>query len=227
VTEETAMDCDAFRDDLMDVLYGEADDAARRRFDAHAAACAACRRELPELRRLRGDLRAWTVPPQLVGPSRRFGRPALFSWPGLAAAAGLVIALGAALGLSRAELRYDDRGVSLRFGTGADAQAALAAHETDHRREIEALKAALAAEPRGADEPVLQRVQAMIDASESRQATLFDAQLKDFRRETETRRRYDLARVSAGLAYIDGKTGLQSARTNQLVGQILRASQEK
>lgn len=222
------MDCDAYRDDLMDVLYGEADEATRRRWTQHAADCAACRQELPDLKRLRGDLEAWTVPSQLVGPRRSGGRRAIFAWPGVAAAAALVVALGAGLGLSRAELRHDDRGLSLRFGVGAaDATALVAAHEAEHRREIDGLKTAMAAASSPWEDPLLRRVQEMIDQSESRQATLLEAQFRDLRRETDTRRRYDLARVSAGLAYIDGKTGLQSARTNQLVGQILRASQEK
>jgi hypothetical protein len=227
VNEETVMECDGYRDDFMDVLYGEADDATRRRWAEHAARCGACRQEVAGLKGLRGDLQAWKVPPQLVGGRRTLGRAALLSGPGVAAAAALVLALGAGLGLSRAELRYDDRGVSLRFGGAADARSIVAAHDAEHRREIDALKAAVAAAPTPEEDPLLRRVQEMIDLSESRQTTLVEVRLRDLRRETDTRRRYDLAQVRAGLAYIDGKTGLQSARTNQVVGQILRASQEK
>jgi anti-sigma factor RsiW len=220
------MDCEAYRDDLIDVLYGEADDATRRRFSEHAAGCAACRDELPGLRGLRRDLQAWAVPVALVPRPTRL-RLASSDWRGIGAAAALLLALGAGLSLSGAEVRYDADGFALRFG-GAEAavQAALSAHEEEHRREIAALKSAMAPSD-DAEAPILRRVQELIDASESRQAAVLEAGLRDLRRETETRRRYDLARVSAGLAYIDGKTGLQSARTNQLVGQILRASQEK
>ena len=53
------MDCDAFRDDLMDVLYGEADPATAHRFHEHQARCAACREEVGSLRRVRRDLARW------------------------------------------------------------------------------------------------------------------------------------------------------------------------
>ena len=217
------MDCDAFRDDLMEVLYDEADDATRRRFAAHAAGCAACREELTALRALRRDLGAWPVPDALLPAGRPRRRP--LDWPGVARAAALIVALGAALGLSQAEVRYDDHGLAVRFGGAPGLESGLAAHEAEHRMEMEALAARVTAAT--APDPILSRVEALIEASERRQADRLATQAQDLRRETETGRRYDLARVSAGLAYIDGKTGLQSARTNQLVGQILRASQEK
>ena len=50
------MDCDAFRDDMLDVLYGEGGEAAARRVEAHQAACAGLPPEMADLRRLRGDL---------------------------------------------------------------------------------------------------------------------------------------------------------------------------
>ena len=215
------MDCDAFRDDLMDVLYDEADDATRRRFAAHAAACPACRRELPELKALRRDLGSWPVPAALA-PVRS---PRTWAPSTLARAAVLVLALLAGLGLARAEVRYDAHGFAVRFGGTAGVDAALAAHETEHRKEMEALRATVTSAE--TLEPVLSEVRALIEAAERRQEDRLAAQVRDLRLETEAHRRYDLARVSAGLAYIDGKTGLQSARTNQLMGRILRASQEK
>ena len=33
--------------------------------------------------------------------------------------------------------------------------------------------------------------------------------------------------MSAGLSYLEGKTGLQDARTTELMGHVLQASQEK
>ena len=59
------MDCDAIRDDMLDVLYGEGGEAAVRRVEAHQAGCAECRRELASLRRLRGDLAQWRLPERL------------------------------------------------------------------------------------------------------------------------------------------------------------------
>jgi glycosyltransferase involved in cell wall biosynthesis len=47
------------------------------------------------------------------------------------------------------------------------------------------------------------------------------------RERAEAQRRYDLARVSAGLSYLDGKTGQQVARTTELMGYVLQASQKR
>ncbi|HVR70793.1 MAG TPA: zf-HC2 domain-containing protein, partial [Vicinamibacteria bacterium] len=69
------MECNAFRDEMLDVLYGEGDPAARRRFEEHQESCAPCRAELLGLRRLRGQLAAWPLPPALR-PRR--------AWPGRA-----------------------------------------------------------------------------------------------------------------------------------------------
>ena len=43
------MDCAGFRDDMMDVLYGEADAEVSARFEAHRLACGECRQELASL----------------------------------------------------------------------------------------------------------------------------------------------------------------------------------
>src|SRR2546425_1103725 len=106
------MECDRLRDDRLDVLYGEADASTRRRVEEHLASCGACREELTGLKRLRQDLRAWTLPesrgPAFVAPRRAS------LW--LPLAAGFLLALGVGLGWSGAELRYDDRGLGVRLG---------------------------------------------------------------------------------------------------------------
>jgi hypothetical protein len=47
---------------LVAYLYDEIDQQARARFDSHLAACAACRDELREMRRVRGHLASWNPP---------------------------------------------------------------------------------------------------------------------------------------------------------------------
>jgi hypothetical protein len=44
---------------------------------------------------------------------------------------------------------------------------------------------------------------------------------------SEAQRRLDLARMSAGLSYLDGRTGQQVARATELMGAVLQASQQK
>jgi hypothetical protein len=219
------MDCEAIREDILDVLYGEAGEAAARRVEAHQASCADCRRELADLRRLRGDLAQWRLPEHLGS------RPAVPAPPrrlplGLAAAAGLILGATAALAFSGAELRYDQAGVSLRVGREAQARA-LADLERRHQQEMAALRAEVAAVHPPDDRQLLQTVAEMIRESEARQDEARMASLRVLQQRTETQRQYDLARMSAGLSYLDGKAGLQAARTTELVGHLLQASQQK
>jgi hypothetical protein len=219
------MDCEAFRDDMLDVLYGEGGEAAARRFEVHQTACADCRREMAQLRALRGDLAHWRLPEKLGAPAPA-PKPRL-SWA-LAAAASLVLALGASLALSGAEVRYDASGLSVRLGRGgSDTRALLEAQERRQRQEIDALRAQVAA-VRPVDQDALMRaVSDMIRESEVRHDAAIQASLRDLRERTDAQRQYDLARVSAGLSYLDGKAGLQAARTTELMGHLLQASQQK
>lgn len=204
----TTMDCEATRDDLMDVLYGEADAVAEARVERHLERCPSCRDELGAFRAVRTELAAWQAPASAPLVRRRF------AWPALARAAVVAIAFGGGAFLARAP-----------YG-GLEAR--LAAQEERHRQEIAALRATLAAAPaRAADEATLRLVAEMIRQSEARQASAFEATLADFRQRTEAQRRHDLARVSAGFAYLDGRTLQDAARTNELMGYVLQASQKR
>ncbi len=223
------MDCDAIRDDMLDVLYGEEGEAAARRVEAHQATCGACRRELADLRRLRADLAQWRLPERLradlaAAPAARH-RPLR-----LAAAAVLVLALFGGLAWSGAEVRYDASGFSARIGRAGEARA-LAEAERRHREEVAALRgelASLSSAPRPAgDREILRTVADRIRESEARQDAARQASARELWQRTTAQREYDLARISAGLAYLDGKAGLQAARTTELVGHILTASQQK
>jgi hypothetical protein len=222
------MECNTFRDDMLDVLYGEGDAAARRRFERHQDACAACRDELAAMRRLRGELAAWPLPPALRPPA-----PSGRSWRPLAAAAGLIVALGAALGVTGSELRYDAGRVAFRLGR-AEAAAGppavlerIAALEARHRQEIEALRAELRRARQDDQDALVARVSDMLRKSEARQAVLVGTSMASLRDETEARRRYDLAQVGASFSYLEGKTGLQAARTTELMGHVLQAAQKR
>ena len=45
------MDCEAYRDQMLDLLYGEAGEAARRSVEEHQAGCASCRDEMAAFKR--------------------------------------------------------------------------------------------------------------------------------------------------------------------------------
>ena len=219
------MDCDAFRDEMIDLLYGEAAPAATARLEEHQAACRACRDELASFRRLRRDLASWRTPPDLGRAPRRLSA----ARPYLAAAAALVLLVGGGLALRGSELRYEQGRFAFRLGQAPEAVAlstALAAQDERHRREMDTLRATLAAASRS-DEDTLRKVRQMIADSEARQATLVTTGLTRLEERTEARRQYDLAQVGAGLSYLDGKAGLQAARTTELMGHVLQASQKK
>lgn len=209
------MECDALREDLIDVLYGEASPAAVRRVEEHQAACPSCREEMAALHRLRGGLTAWKVPP---GPGATLRRRAVPRPAWLAAAAAVVLALGAGFVWSR----------SAAAGPGgADVRRALEEQEARHHLEIEALKASFARSASESQATLLNRMEDMIRESEARQTFALEASLADFSQKAEAQRRYDLAQVSAGLSYLDGKSGLQAARTAELMGHVLLASQKR
>lgn len=222
------MECDAFREDLLDVLYGEADSETARRFNEHQARCAACREEIASFRRLRLDLDGWAVTPR-----RRLAFPgALRPLRLLAAAAGLLAALGGALVLAKGEIRYPNGQVALRLAAPADQSAEvrrlLAEQEARHRQALAELKASAvrpAALNARLDDDALAEIRRLIKESETRQAAAFAAGLTQLAERSQAQRRVDMAQVGAGLSYLEGKTGLQAARTTELMGKVLLASQ--
>lgn len=221
------MECERFRDDQLDVLYGEADADAVRRVGEHHASCAACRQEMAALRRVRRDVQAWALPERFAPRRAAAARPA----PWLAAAAAVVAALGAGLALFGYELRAEQGALALRRGhERAEVQALLARQESRHRAEMEALRQSLLrghAMPAAAGEDVLRQMEQMVRLSEQRQDARLAARLAATTEEAETRRRYDMARVGAGLAYLEGRTGQDIVRTTELMGRVLQASQQK
>jgi hypothetical protein len=206
------MECTTLRGELMEVLYGEASPATARIVDAHCAACSACRDEFQALRRVRGDLAAWRLPEAGPRSTRRVGRWADSRVWTLASAAALLVALGGLAGFSAAEAR---------FARAMDARDALV------RKEIDAVRAEVRAIPPRDDQAVLAQVDDRIRQAEARQNVLLRAQLTDLTERTESQRRYDLARMSAGLSYLDGRTGQSMARATQLMGYVLQASEKR
>lgn len=227
------MGCEELRDDRLAVLYGEADEDTARRVSEHHAMCSECREEFAAFAGVRRRLAAWPLPEALAGSSRARGawssRPRV--WLGLAAAAGLLLATGAALRLAGASFEYRRGPIAVRLGPGA-ARAELEAQEQRHRRELDELRSTLArvearlSEP-GTDAAVMRRVEQIVRDSEERQSRAVQTRLTSFEERTDAQRRYDLARISAGLSYLDGKTGQHVARTTELMGYMLQASQPR
>jgi hypothetical protein len=219
------MGCEQVRDDRLSVLYGEAEPEALRRVREHHDACRACREEFAALQALRRKLAAWKLPE----PARNVGAPSRERRHlGLAAAAVFVLALGASLRIAGASLEV--RGGPLSFSLGRSEGRPPLADEA--RREVAALRTELRAmEARlaavGSGDTVVRQAEALLASSEDRQTRQLDDRLRRLEERIEAQRRYDIARVAAGLSYLDGKTGQHVARTTELMGYMLQASDRR
>jgi uncharacterized membrane protein len=128
-------------------------------------------------------------------------------------------------------LEYRAGPVTVRLG-GEALGRALQEQERRYRQEIQSLRAAVDAvqarpNPQPVDAELLARVQQLVRENEERQAARLNTSLEDFAARSEAQRRYDLARVSAGLSYLDGKAGQHVARTSELMGYVLQASEKR
>jgi hypothetical protein len=222
---EKTMDCSSFRDDMMDVLYGEADAETDARFEAHRSACASCRDEILSLANVRQNLQSWSV--EARPAPRRFAR---LGWRPLAAAAAVIVAFSTGLLVAKTEVQMRDGAVVVRYApssTGdADLKQELERYMAEQRAEIQSVKSAMSS-PQGAtpgETVFLRRVQDMIRESEARQAMLLQTGLTEIGQRAEAQRRYDLARISQGFSYLESKTGADVAKTNELMSHILKVS---
>jgi hypothetical protein len=219
------MDCDrvgdvAFQGDKMEVLYGEADCAVRDRVEEHLAGCAACREEMAAFQGVRRSLTAWKRP--VARPAFAARGIVVPRW--LAAAALLLLGFGTALGATG----Y----ASLRRALAAQEARAeeIERRQRETARVLEARIDAGARPAPGADALVASldsRIEERLRAAEKAQGDRLDLRLADWEERTEAQRRVDMARVAASLSYLDGRHGQQLARTNELMGYLLEASQKR
>jgi hypothetical protein len=209
----------------IDVLYGSAEAAVARRVGSHVSACAWCREEMAGLESTRQQLRHWSLP---ESSPKEVRRPAL-SW-GLPLAAALLLALGAAVVLRGSEIRHENGRFSFRLGP-AEGDAALRRlleeQDARHQREIALLRASLHDRASSTPGPSRADVHGWIRESESRQQQRLLARLDEFKERSDSQRRLDMARVSAGLSYLDGKNGQHVARTSELMNYMLQASHQR
>jgi hypothetical protein len=220
------MQCNVLSDeDKIDFLYGERDPDRTPRVEDHLAACATCREEVDGLGAARTRLAAWTLPgPALAASPRRLGLAVV-----LPTAAAVILAVSAAFAFRGSEARYEAGHFSFRLGPASDAtlRRLLAEQDERHRRDIEALRATIAVPvPASSETSALggAELARLIRESEARQEQQVSVRLDRFKERVDAQRRLDMARVSAGLSYLDGKNGQQVARTSDLVNYVLQAS---
>lgn len=223
------MQCNVLgEEDKIDVLYGAAEPAVDLLVRQHLAACAACREEMAALEGTRQTLSLWTRS-EAKHPAKAQGVSSWGSLFGLRLAAAVLLALGAALALRGSELRYEAGRVSFRLGPGDDQplRRVIEEQEARHQRELAALRASIEAPSSGAPGLSQVQVEGWIRESEARQSQRFLARFEEFKVVSDTQRRLDMARVSAGLSYLDGKNGQHVARTSELMNYMLQTSYKR
>ena len=67
----------------------------------------------------------------------------------------------------------------------------------------------------------------MLRESENREEARVAKTLARLDQKQDAQRRYDMARIAAGLSYLDGKNGQHVARTTELMGYVLEAAQQR
>jgi hypothetical protein len=75
-----------------------------------------------------------------------------------------------------------------------------------------------------ADEVFMQRVQELLDASETRQQRNLALRITELARDFDLQRKSDLVTIQQGLGQLEGRTQAEAARTRELVNYIVRVS---
>ena len=240
--------CEALRDDLVALLYDDGDPAERSRARDHLAQCVPCRTEYSELKGVRKALGGWDLPLPAPMPQPRVTR----GWfvPGLAAAAGLILGVGlaiagrSALAPAPSPASTASAETSGQFVSFDQLQEVLKNQESRHQAEIADLRRTFTmvsestAPSAGSVATGPQKnvstatnatasaanIERLLKASEERQARMFEARLAGLRTESDLQRQYDMAQIAAGLAYIDSRSVADTARTSELMKNLVRVT---
>jgi anti-sigma factor RsiW len=235
-------------------LYGEIDAECRREVERHLRTCAACAREADALQRVRQDLASWEpaipdlgfeIQPRaaaIVRPSRWAALNALPRWAQVAAALLLVAASAA---IANVQVEYGTQGLSVRTGwmaapatmtvapaspAAADWRPALAALEQSLRREMQEARQTTGSAVRvRAEAPadtaaVLRQMQALVNASESRQRDEMARRLAQTYRDWDIQRRGDIVRIEQRIGTLQGRTFKAEAGQQEVMNLLRRVS---
>jgi hypothetical protein len=74
------------------------------------------------------------------------------------------------------------------------------------------------------EEAFMQRVQELLDASETRQQRNLALRITELARDFDLQRKSDLVTIQQGLGQLEGRTQAEAARTRELVNYIARVS---
>ena len=221
------------QDALLDYLYDEGDPAERVAIATHLQECTTCSVAVLEFQTVRGMLSEWAPPASPLGfrivqdaqrDKATGSRSTAWGWAqGVAAAA--LFAAGMAVS-SQLDVRYGDGALTVRSRSAAPVRAARTASiELPPSGELPPLPDSPST-PSGTLSPdeMLQRVRAMIEASETRQQRELAVRLAQVAREVDTQHRADLVRIQQNLGQMEMETGAQIDQQRQLMDYLVRTS---
>jgi hypothetical protein len=237
---------------LIGYLYGEIEPLQRAAFEAHTATCERCRKELADLEGVRARLQDWTAPDAIrpviharmpsapVVPARPAGVwTAMRDIPVWAQAAAALLVLGASAGMANLDVRYDQRGLTVRTGwfrsVAPSTEVPVAALTAIPRRaDLDALERRLRTEFHGAapvggpggllksdagaaaSAQLLRQVRALIQDSERRQQNELALRIAEVVHEFDSKRGSDLVNIRRAMREIQSDAGAQQYIINDL-----------
>jgi hypothetical protein len=218
------MKCETAKEQLMDYLFSELDEAAGKEMEVHLKDCKTCAQELEEHKNTVDLLEKWPeIEPKhklvFAGPAMGFfhrlkeywmpsaGRSRWLIWGARLAVAAVVIALL----LLRADLRYGNGQLALTIGSESGTEAAK-------------LPSDLAAAVKQLQEQNLYLTSQLIQASEDRQTRLVLTGLAELSDKIDQQRYTDLRYVGESLSHIDRKNEYNFDRTNSILQGLVRVT---
>lgn len=217
-------DCAVYQERLVEAAYGELADVATELLAAHLAGCESCRAESDSLhatrRLLRGALAAPSLDPSSTVVVMPRMAPRSPRWLRLAAAAAILALVAVAFG--RAEIVVGEGGTTVSFRVRGGGAEATSAAETTSAVVLAALR-----ELRARDAQAREALpKALAQEFDRRDITLRESQDLALARlvdEIDRRRAQDLGFVLNQMGSLEQRTGVEMARTQQLLQYAVMA----
>jgi hypothetical protein len=239
--------------------------AERAAFEAHLVSCALCTNELEALRGVRRGLLAWS-PPERTGfqtngrPDSLASRPPsrwsyLNEMPAWAQVAAALLVLGVSAGIANLDIRYDERGLSIRTGWSKPSSATpamqatvnpgtqvapwradLTALEQRIRADLQAMRVSSAVSSRPEVQPVrasavdgelTRKFTALVKESERRQQSELALRVAELLRDVNSQRQADLVKIDYSQRVMQNNLGTEVLKQRDTLNYLIRASQKQ
>jgi hypothetical protein len=245
---------------IVALLYDDPDasPAERARFETHLLGCARCQADVAALRGVRAQLARWSPPEPgfsihdssstIDAQSATRNPPWWRAIPVWAQVAAALLFLGVSARIANLDVRYDQRGLSIRTGAfatgpqrsgaaegpGAAGQTApwradIATLERQLTSEIRAARASSTAAPppsvstastAPSDADVTRRVRALVEESEKRQKRELALRLAGLLSDVNAQRQADMIKIDRTLGVVQNNVGIEVMKTRQQMNQM-------